>query len=254
MADTTQDTRSNTNNTQPEPTTVNNNKTHLNETAATELPSCPISFALTGLTMDMNLPAQPDDTHTQRTPHNEHPHSIEPQHETVAQPQYVSPNNSKRDVATDAHELREHIAQYKKAAMIVRCCPILDVDFNGPTPDNENPNHYYLVLRNLRSCCITTRELLLALLDRHGDPVELSFTRTGRDSFSAFLAYKTIPQLLGVAQKVPLRITRREIQTLLANSKYFPDERDMLDLVRHYCQLDRPEAFFTRNDMRLLDQ
>ena len=254
MAETTRDTGSNTNITLPDPATLHNDKTHLYETAATGLQSCPISFALTGLTMDMNLPAHPDEAQTQRTPHNVHPHPIEPQHETVAQPQYVSPNNSKRDVATDAHELREHIAQYEKAAMIVRCCPILGVDFNGPTPDNENPNHYYLVLRNLRSCCITTRELLLALLDRHGDPVELSFTRTGRDSFSAFLAYKTIPQLLRVAQQVPLRITRREIQTLLANSKYFPDERDMLDLVRHYCQLDRPEAFFTRNDMRLLDQ
>ena len=179
---------------------------------------------------------------------------IEPQYDVNApSTQYVS-STDKRDVATDAYELRQHTAQYEKAAMIVRCCPILGVDMNGPTPDNEDPRYFYLVLQNLRSCCITTRELIIALLDRHGDPVELSFTRTGRDSFSAFLAYKTIAQLLRVAQQVPLRIARREIQTLLANSKYFPNERDMLDLVRHYCQLDRPEAFFTRNDVRLLDQ
>ena len=231
--------------------------------------------------MDMNLPVHPAQTRNdnnmnatwpnhelstarqtaehyykcqpRRIPHNIRSPPIDPRHDTVAQTQYVSSTN-KRDVATDTHELRQHTAQYEKAAMIVRCCPILGVDINGPTPDNEDPSYFYLVLQNLRSCCITTRELILALLDRHGDPVELSFTRTGRDSFSAFLAYKTIPQLLRVAQQVPLRITRREIQTLLANSKYFPDEQDMLDLVRHYCQLDRPEAFFTRNDVRLLDQ
>ena len=36
--------------------------------------------------------------------------------------------NNRRDVATDAYELLQHTAQYKKAALIVRCCPILGMD------------------------------------------------------------------------------------------------------------------------------
>ena len=71
---------------------------------------------------------------------------IDPRRDTNASStQYVSSTN-KRDVATDAHELRQHTAQYEKAAMRVRCCPILGVDINGPTPDNEDPSYFYLVL------------------------------------------------------------------------------------------------------------
>ena len=150
----------------------------------------------------------------------------------------VSTNN-RRDAATDAYELQQHTAQFEKAAMIVRCCPILGIDVNGPTPDDEDPRWFYLVLQNLRDCCLTTRELILALLDRYGEPAELTFTRTGRDSFSAFLAYRTIAQLLRVARHVPDRIARREIRTLLANSRYFPDKGDAPEMVRHYCKLDR---------------
>ena len=103
--------------------------------------------------------------------------------------------NNRRDVATDAYELLQHSAQYEKAALIVRCCPILGLDIHGPTPDDEDPRWFYLVIQNLRASCITTRELLLALLDRFGEPAELTFTRTGRDTYSAFLAYRSISQL-----------------------------------------------------------
>ena len=161
--------------------------------------------------------------------------------------------NNRRDVATDAYELLQHTAQYEKAALIVRCCPILGIDVNGPTPDDEDPRWFYLVVQNLRDCCLTTRELILALLDRYGEPAELSFARTGRDSYSAFLAYRTISQLLRVAQHVPERITRREIRTLLANSRYFPSAENTTELVRHYCQLDQAGAFFERSDVRLFD-
>ena len=146
---------------------------------------------------------------------------------------------SRRDAATDAHEIQRHTAQFEKAAMIVRCCPILGVDVHGPCPDDEDPRYFYLVLRNLRDCCLTTRELILALVDRYAEPAELTFTRTGRDSFSAFLAYRTIGQLLRVARHVPDRITRREIKTMLANSRYFPNKREAPEMVRHYCELNR---------------
>ena len=67
---------------------------------------------------------------------------------------------SRRDAATDAHEIQHHTAQFEKAAMIVRCCPILGVDVQGPCPDDEDPRYFYLVIRNLRDCCLTTRELI----------------------------------------------------------------------------------------------
>ena len=170
---------------------------------------------------------------TRRTPPDDHRRNLHgPSTRNVR-------NDNRRDVATDAHELQQHTAQFEKAAMIVRCCPILGIDVNGPTPDDEDPRWFYLVLQNLRDCCLTTRELILALLDRYGEPAELTFVRTGRDSFSAFLAYHTISQLLRVAQHVPDRITRREIRTLLANSRYFPNKGDAPELVRHYCQLER---------------
>ena len=137
--------------------------------------------------------------------------------------------------------------------MIVRCCPQLEIDTNGPTPEDENPRWKYLVIKNLRAKCITTRELLIALLDKHGEPVKITFQRTGHEQYAAFLAYRSVPQLLKVAEEVPDIITRREVKTLLANSKFFPNEGDTTDLVRHYCQLNEAGAFFSRSDMRLFD-
>ena len=50
--------------------------------------------------------------------------------------------NNRRGVATDAYELLQHTAQYERAAMIVRCCQILGLDINGPTPEDEDPRWY----------------------------------------------------------------------------------------------------------------
>ena len=63
-AEITRRTETKTNITKPDSTTVMEGETHLHETAATGLQSCPISFALTGLTMDMYLPVHPDEAQT----------------------------------------------------------------------------------------------------------------------------------------------------------------------------------------------
>ena len=148
-------------------------------------------------------------------------------------------NNSRRDAATDADDILRHTAQFEKAAMIVRCCPIMSVDVHGPCPDDEDPRYFYLVIRNLRDCCLTTRELIIALVDRYAEPTELTFTRTGRDAFSAFLAFRTIEQLLKAAKHIPDTITKREVRTLLANSKYFPNAGETPQIIKHYLGLNR---------------
>ena len=148
-------------------------------------------------------------------------------------------NNGRRDAATDADDILRHTAQFEKAAMIVRCCPIMSVDVHGPCPDDEDPRYFYLVIRNLRDCCLTTRELIIALVDRYAEPTELTFTRTGRDAFSAFLAFRTIEQLLKAAKHIPDTITKREVRTLLANSKYFPNAGETPQTINHYLGLNR---------------
>ena len=181
-------------------------------------------------------------------PDNDRPHKrsvtrrsppSDPRRHTNAPSTRFVNTGSRRDAATDAHEIQRHTAQFEKAAMIVRCCPILGVDVHGPCPDDEDPRFFYLVIRNLRDCCLTTRELILALVDRYAEPTELTFTRTGRDSFSTFLAYRTIGQLLRVARHIPDRITRREVKTMLANSRYFPSTGETPQMVRHYLELNR---------------
>ena len=60
-AEITQRTETKTDIIKPESTTVMEGETYLHGTAAKRLQSCPISFALTGLTMDMYLPVDPDE-------------------------------------------------------------------------------------------------------------------------------------------------------------------------------------------------
>ena len=159
-------------------------------------------------------------------------------HQNAPSTRFIT-NSSRRDAATDANEILRHTAQFEKAAMIVRCCPIMGIDVHGPCPDDEDPRYFYLVIRNLRDCCLTTRELIIALVDRHAEPTELTFTRTGRDAFSAFLAFRTIEQLLKAAKHIPDKITKREVRTLLANSKYFPNAGETPQIIKHYLGLNR---------------
>ena len=181
--------------------------------------------------------APTDDTPTKRTVTRRSP-PVDPRRRQST-PARLTTNNSTRDAATDADDIQRHTAQFEKAAMIVRCYPILDIDIHGPCPDDENPRYFYLVVRNLRDCCLATRELLLALIARYAEPAEITFIRTGRDAFSAFLAFRTIQQLLKAAKHVPDTITKREVRTLLANSKYFPNVGETPRIIRHYMGLNR---------------
>ena len=181
--------------------------------------------------------APTDDTPTKRTVTRRSP-PVDPRRRQNTPARFIT-NNSRRDAATDADDILRHTAQFEKAAMIVRCYPIMDIDIHGPCPDDEDPRYFYLVVRNLRDCCLTTRELLLALVERYAEPAELTFTRTGRDAFSAFLAFRTIQQLLKAAKHIPDTITKREVRTLLANSKYFPNVGETPRIIRHYMGLNR---------------
>ena len=181
--------------------------------------------------------APTDDTPTKRTVTRRSP-PVDPRRRQST-PARLTTNNNARDAATDAYDIQRHTAQFEKAAMIVKSYPILDIDVNGPCPENEDPRYFYLVVRNLRDCCLTTRELLLALVERYAEPAELTFTRTGRDAFSAFLAFRTIQQLLKAAKHIPDTITKREVRTLLANSKYFPNVGETPRIIRHYMGLNR---------------
>ena len=181
--------------------------------------------------------APTDDTPTKRAVTRRSP-PVDPRRRQNTPARFIT-NNSRRDAATDADDILRHTAQFEKAAMIVRCYPIMDIDIHGPCPDDEDPRYFYLVVRNLRDCCLTTRELILALVERYAEPTELTFTRTGRDAFSAFLAFRTIQQLLKAAKHIPDTITKREVRTLLANSKYFPNVGETPRIIRHYMGLNR---------------
>ena len=181
--------------------------------------------------------APTDDTPTKRTVTRRSP-PVDPRRRQST-PARLTTNNNTRDAATDADDIQRHPAQFEKAAMIVRCYPILDIDIHGPCPEDEDPRYFYLVVRNLRDCCLTTRELLIALIARYAEPAEITFIRTGRDAFSAFLAFRTIQQLLKAAKHIPDTITKREVRTLLANSKYFPNAGETPRIIRHYMGLNR---------------
>ena len=109
--------------------------------------------------------APTDDTPTKRTVTRRSP-PVDPRRRQNTPARFIT-NNSRRDAATDADDIQRHTAQFEKAAMIVRCYPIMDIDIHGPCPDDEDPRYFYLVVRNLRDCCLTTRELILALVERY---------------------------------------------------------------------------------------
>ena len=141
-----------------------------------------------------------------------------------------------KDASTDARDIHEHMASLRKANMILQCCPDILVDDGGMKPPQEDPQLYYLIIRNLRNSSPATRELVQLHVRKTADFAHVEFVKADATNYSAFVGFRTIRHAKAVAKALPPQIALRNIVVCLADSKYILTADRMFDLMRFWTQ------------------
>ena len=141
-----------------------------------------------------------------------------------------------KDASTDARDIHEHMASLRKANLILQCCPDVFVDDGGRKPPQEDPQLYYLIIKNLRNNSPATRELVQLHVQRMADFAHFEFVKADATNYSAFVGFRTIRHAKAVAKALPPQIALRNIVVCLADSKYILTADRMFDLMRFWTQ------------------
>ena len=141
-----------------------------------------------------------------------------------------------KDASTDARDIHEHMASLRKANLILQCCPDVFVDDGGRKPPQEDPQLYYLIIKNLRNSSPATRELVQLHVRKTADFAHVEFVKADATNYSAFVGFRTIRHAKAVAKALPPQIALRNIVVCLADSKYILTADRMFDLMRFWTQ------------------
>ena len=142
-----------------------------------------------------------------------------------------------RDASTDARDIHEHVASLRKANLMLQCCPDVLVDEGDRVPPQEDPQLYYLVIKNLRNNNPETRELLQLHIQKTANYTYFEFVQIDNTNYSAFVGFRTIRHAKAVAKAFPDRIALRNVEVCLANSKYILTAEQMYELMRYWTQI-----------------
>ena len=141
-----------------------------------------------------------------------------------------------KDASTDARDIHEHMASLRKANMILQCCPDILVDDGGMKPPQEDPQLYYLLIKNLRNSSPATRELVQLHVQKTANFAHLEFVKVQERNYSAFVGFRTIQHAKAVAKAMPPQLALRDIIVCLADSRYILTADWMFDLMRFWTQ------------------
>ena len=141
-----------------------------------------------------------------------------------------------RDASTDARDIHEHVASLRKANLMLQCCPDVFVDEGDRRPPQEDPQLYYLIIKNLRNNNPATRELVQLHIQKTANFAYFEFVQVDATNYSAFVGFRTIRHAKAVAKALPPRIALRNIEVCLANSKYILPAEQMFELMRYWTQ------------------
>ena len=120
--------------------------------------------------------------------------------------------------------------------MILQCCPSILVDDGGMKPPQEDPQLYYLVIKNLRDSSPAMRELVHLHIQHTANYAHLEFAKIQEQNYSAFIGFRTIRHTLAVAKAMPPTLALRDIIVCLADSRYILPAEEMLDLMKFWTQ------------------
>ena len=141
-----------------------------------------------------------------------------------------------RDASTDARDIHEHVASLRKANLMLQCCPDVFVDEGDRRPPQEDPQLYYLVIKNLRNNSPATRELVQLHIQKTANFAYFEFVQVDATNYSAFVGFRTIRHAKAVAKALPTRIALRNTEVCLANSRYILPAEQMYELMRYWTQ------------------
>ena len=102
-------------------------------------------------------------------------------------------------------------------------CPPLDIDLGDDAPPNENPNLYYLVIKNLHNAYIETRHLIAMMANAIAPIQDISFAVDAEGRVRCFLGFQSIQASLDVGTRFPKTVAERPVSIACAASRFLLD-------------------------------